>query len=106
MVASFIKSDIKTVLSSKVFGEDDGVVWNKTPVPDAIFDDEDVEVQMGEGPTEIISQPIVTGATCDFIGIKENDSIQVNGETLYVKNWKKDGTGIIEIFLHREKVIL
>lgn len=101
MSASFLKDDIDTILDDGVFGATGGCVWNGVKIDHVIFDDEDVEVTMGEGVAEIIPQPMLTGKTSDFSGIADGDSIRVLGETFRVKNWKKDGTGVIEIFLVR-----
>lgn len=101
MSASFLQDDIPTILDVKVFGVTGGCLWNGVRIDNVIFDDEDVEVTMGEGVTEIASQPMLTGHTADFIGIADGDSVQVSGETFEIKNWKKDGTGIIEIFMVR-----
>jgi hypothetical protein len=101
MTADFLKKDLDVIFSPNVFGETDGVVWNGVTVKDAIFDDESIETQMGEGVAEIIEQPMITGKTDDFVGIDTDDPIQVNGETFVVQNWKVDGTGVIEIFLTR-----
>ncbi len=103
MAASFIKNDLCVILSQKDFGNTGGIKWNGVDIEDVIFDDEDIEVQMGEGVAEIVPRPMLTGKTSDFIGILEDDAIQVNGETFTVKNWEKDGTGVIEIFLSRDK---
>ena len=101
MSASFLQDDIDTILDVKTFGVTGGCVWNGVKIEHVIFDDEDVEVTMGEGVAEIIPQPTLTGKTSDFSGIADGDSVQVLGETFEVKNWKKDGTGVIEIFLVR-----
>lgn len=102
MTAKFLEDDLDEIFSDTVFGNTGGVTWNGVVIADAIFDDESIEAQMGEGPAEIIPQPMITGKTKDFIGIDTDDPIQVNSETFYVKNWKPDGTGVIEIFLTRE----
>ena len=108
MSADFLKDDLDIILSKDVFGNDDGVTWNGVEVEDAIFDDESFEVQLGEGVPEIIEQPMITGKADDFIGIDTYDPIsilkdgEVTPETFIVKNWKVDGTGVIEIFLTRK----
>lgn len=102
MAASFLKTDLDEIFSDDVFGNTGGVVWNGVTVEDAIFDDESIEAQMGEGVAEIIPQPRIMGKTADFDGIDTDDPVQVKGETFYVKNWVPDGTGVIEIFLTRD----
>jgi len=101
MAADFLQTDMNIILSADIFGVTDGCVWAGVQVDDVIFDDEDVEVVMGEGVAEIIQQPMLTGKTVDFDGIAEDDSVLVGGETFTIKNWKKDGTGMIEIYLLR-----
>ena len=101
MSADFLIDDLDVIFSEDVFGNTGGVTWNGVLVKDAIFDDESIEAQMGEGVAEIIEQPMITGKAKDFIGIDTDDPILVNGETFAVKNWKVDGTGVIEIFLTR-----
>ncbi len=101
MVAKFIKDDIQKITTPKEFGVDDGITWNGVTVKNVIFDDEDIEVQTGEGVAHIMPQPSLTGSTSDFPGIQENDPVAVNGENFVVRNWKKDGTGQITIFLDR-----
>ena len=101
MSASFLKDDLDGIFNAREFGVTGGCVWNGVRIENVIFDDEDVEVVMGEGVAEIIPQPTLTGKTSDFSGIRDGDSIQVSGETFTIKNWKKDGTGVIEIYLVR-----
>jgi len=101
MSADFLTDDLDTVLSEKDFGHTGGVRWKDVLIKDVIFDDESIEAVMGEGVAEIIPQPMITGKTSDFIGIKVEDEFTINDEKFIVKNWKPDGTGIIEIFLER-----
>ena len=101
MVSKAFDRDFKHMLSPKVFGADGGCLWKGVEVEGVIFDDEAVAVSLGEGPTEIIQQPKITGRESDFIGLAEDDEIRVNGETFEVKNWMPDGTGEIVIFLER-----
>lgn len=101
MSASFLISDLSVILSQRDFGVTGGVTWHGVLIENVIFDDRDVEVGMGEGPTEIIPQPMLTGAAEDFVGIAESDPVTIGAETLVVSNWKVDGTGEIQIFLRR-----
>jgi hypothetical protein len=102
MPASFINDDLGLFFDGKDFGETETVLWNGVVVENVIFDDEDVEVSMGEGVGEIVPQPTLTGRTDDFTGIRTDDPVTIRGESFTVKNWKNDGTGMIEIFLTRE----
>jgi hypothetical protein len=102
MVASFITGDLNKLLASSDFSEASGDVLYNGVVVEGIFDDEDVEVGMGEGPTEIVAQPMFTGSSDDFVGIADNDVLTVRGEDFRISNWKDDGTGMIEVYLRRE----
>lgn len=102
MPAKFIDADIDHVLSDRDFGETEGtVIWQGVTIPNAIFDDEDVEIQVGEGTAEIIQQPMITAKTSYFPSIREGDTVSVDGETFRVKNYQRDGTGMILIYLDR-----
>ena len=100
MSADFLINDLDVILDRKVFGHV-AVAWKGAAIEDVIFDDEDVEVTMGEGHGEIVQQPTLTGKTKDFIGILFKDAVTVGTENFRIKNWKKDGTGVIEIYLER-----
>ena len=99
MVASFLTNDLVSIFSENVFAE--SVIWKGVTVPGCIYDDEDVEVGIGEGVAEIIPQPMLTARSTSFAGIADGDPIIVRGVTMTVKNWKDDGTGVIEIYLNR-----
>lgn len=101
MVAKFIKDDIRKITTPKEFGVDGGVVWNGVAISNVIFDDEDIEVQTGEGEAFIMERPTMVGSADDFTGIAANDPITCNGVTYWVRNWMRDGTGQIEIFLSK-----
>lgn len=99
MAGSFLDDDIPSFFASSDFGEANAVYGGNTVK--GIFDDEDVEVQMGEGVAEIIPQPMFTATASDFSSIAREQTLEVAGETFLIKNWKRDGTGLIEIFLKR-----
>lgn len=99
MPASFIANDVAHVTDSSVFGE--SVTWKGNAVT-AIFDDEDIEVTLGEGVAQIIPHAMLTGQTSDFPGIATGDVVVARGVTYHVKNWKRDGTGEIEVFLEKQ----
>jgi hypothetical protein len=101
MPAKFLQDDLDHVFAEEDFGVAGGCTWNGTPVANVIYDDMDVEVSLGERAAEIVKQPMLTGKTSDFVGIATNDSILVGTETFTVKNWVRDGTGTIEIYLNR-----
>jgi len=99
MPGSFLTDDLPVLFASTEFGEATATYEGSSVM--GIFDDEDVEVEMGEGIGEIIAQPMFTGRTSDFSGIARDQSMTVQGETFTIKNWKVDGTGMIEIYLRR-----
>lgn len=102
MPGAFLQDDLPFLFASSDFGEADGTgspTWKGTAVS-GIFDDDDVEVQMGEGVAEIVPQPMFSGSASDFVGIADGDAMVIRGETFTVKNWKIEA-GVIEIFLSR-----
>ena len=104
MPMAAIERDIPALLSSADFGEDVGAVRNgDTANPIAgIFDDEDIEEQLGEGATVLTPQAMFTCASSQVPGLAENDTFLIRGNTLVVKFWKDDGTGMVEIFFADE----
>lgn len=95
-----ILTDLAALFTSRDFGEDVGtVLWNNTLITGAIFDDEDVEVQMPDGQGEIIHQAMITGQSAQFVGIREKDPVVIRNRQYKVNYWKDDGTGVIEIYL-------
>ena len=100
MPGSFLEDDLTSLFASPDFGEADGTVtWAGVTISGGIFDDEDIELQLGEGVTEIAHQARFTGPSAEFVGIRDNDPMTIRGRQFRVKNWKDDGTGVIEIFL-------
>lgn len=97
MPNSIFDSDLSTFFAVSDFGT--AATYNGSAVT-GIFDDDDVEIQMGEGPTEIISQPTFTGQTTDFPGIADGDVMVIGGETFRIKNWMIEDV-IITVFLTR-----
>jgi len=99
MPGQFITDDLSVLFASSEFGEATATYEGSSVM--GIFDDEDVEAQMGEGVAEIIPQPMFTGRTSDFSGIARDQTMVIQSETFRIKNWKQDGTGMIEVFLER-----
>lgn len=99
MPASFISDDVAHVTGSDVFGET--VTWKGNSVT-AIFDDEDIEVEVGEGVAQIIPHAMLIGQTSDFPGIANGDVVVARSVTYHIKNWKRDGSGQIEVFLEKQ----
>lgn len=96
--AAFLANDLRFMVGSLPFGET--VYWRGNRLT-AIFDDEDVEVQLGEGPVQIVPSAVITGVESDFPNIAEDDPVVARNINYIVKNWKRDGTGMIEIFMER-----
>ena len=102
MAGSFLTNDLTAILASSDFGEASGsVTLAGVVIPNGIFDDEDIDVGMGEGVAQIVPQPIFTCASAHAVNIAENQIMVIQGTSFRVKNWKNDGTGMIEIYLER-----
>lgn len=99
MPGQFLTDDLSVLFASSEFGEATATYQGNAVI--GIFDDEDVEVQMGEGVAEIVPQPTFTGRSADFSGIARQQTMVIRSETFRIKNWKVDGTGVIEVFLER-----
>lgn len=100
MVGSFIKNDLKSTMSPREFGET-SVTWRGIPLTYAIFDDEDVEIETGDGVKEIYNQAILTTLSDHVTGIASGDPIVIDSTPYSVRSWKDDGTGLIEIYLEK-----
>ena len=97
-----LTDDLTAVFAASDFGEACGtVLFRGDPVTGAIFDDEDVEIQTGEGAAEIGHQCVLSGPSSQFPDIAENDPVTVRGVAYKVKFWMDDGTGVIEIHMVR-----
>ena len=102
MAGSFLTNDLTTILASSDFGEaGNSVTLAGVVIPNGIFDDEDIDVSMGEGVAQIVPQPIFTCATAHVPTIADGQIMIIRGETFKVQNWKQDGTGLTEIYLER-----
>jgi hypothetical protein len=97
-----ILTDLAALFTAREFGEVDGtVLFRGVVVPNAIFDDEDVEVELGDGTTEIVHQCVLTGPSASFPNIREGDQMTIRTRHYRVKYWNDDGTGVIEIHMVR-----
>jgi hypothetical protein len=95
-----LTTDLTAVFSDDAFGETAGSVrWRGVVIKGAIFDDEDIDVALGEGVGEIQHQAVLSGPSAQFPGIADGDPVIVRGRSFRVKNWKDDGTGVIDIWL-------
>lgn len=100
MAGSFLTNDLTTILASSDFGEaNNSVTLGGVIIPNGIFDDEDIDVNLGEGVAQIVPQPIFTCASAHAVGITEGQAMVIRGVSYTVQNWKDDGTGLIEIYL-------
>jgi hypothetical protein len=95
---SCLASDLSAVFSLGDFAE--RVTLNGGQIA-GHFDDEDIEANMGEGPTQIVPQPKFTCRSADATGIEEDQFLWRGTEQFRVKNWKDDGVGVIVIYLER-----
>lgn len=104
MPMSCLTTDLTALFSESDFGEVTGSVrWRGVVINGAIFDDEDVEISLGEGVGEIQHQAVLTSISSQFVGIADGDLMVARGRNFRVKNWKDDGTGVIDI--HLEEIL-
>lgn len=102
MPGAFLTEDLPALFEGNDFGEGAGIVtWKGTAINDVIWDDGDVEVTGPDGATQIVQQAMMTCKSSDFSGIALGDAVVRASVNFTVKNWKDDGTGVIEIFLER-----
>ena len=91
-----LDTDIDVIFSTGDFGE--VVTLNGVQIV-GHFDDEDIEANMGEGPTQIVPQPKFT---CRTLEVEEGQVlIRENSATFQVRAWKNDGVGVIILILER-----
>jgi hypothetical protein len=99
MPGSFLQNDLNQFLKGNDFGES-GVLWKGVSIENVIYDEEDVEEQLGEGPTQIVTERRLMGKTADFPSIQSDDPVTIGGSTFYVSHWIDDGTGMITVYLN------
>ena len=90
-----LDADLDAIFSTDDFGET--VTLNGVEIV-GHFDDEDIEANMGEGPTQIVAQPKFT---CKLLDVEEDQILMRGAERFIVRNWKRDGVGVIILFLER-----
>ena len=95
---SCLTADLDAIFSTGDFGET--VTLNGSQVV-GHFDDEDIEANMGEGPTQIVPQPKFTCPSSKVPALSEDQTLWRGTEQFRVKNWKNDGVGVIIIYLER-----
>jgi hypothetical protein len=95
-------NDLPVFFAARDFGvAENSVTWRGAHVT-GIFEDKDVEVATGEGVAQIVRQPVFTSSSSQFPGIADGDAFVTDGIAYLVKNWKDDGSGVIEIYLERD----
>jgi hypothetical protein len=99
MPGNFLTNDLSKILKNKEFAS---MALYKGALILGVFDDEDVEAQMGDGTIRIVPQCIFTGRSEDLPGIAESDEIVIDNVTYAVRFWMDDGTGMIDV--HMEKI--
>ena len=97
MAGSFIQNDLSAIFSQCDFAET--VVLDGVTIPQAIFDDGDVEVNNGEGVAQIVPRPMVQLPTSYLDNLVDGSVVIARGKTYRVANWKHDGTGVTELYL-------
>ena len=85
------------------FGEQGGAIRasdGSTTIP-GIFDDEDVEVVSGEGTAVLVAQAVFTCAASKVPNPVEGELFTIDGRSLALRYWKRDGVGMIELFFEK-----
>jgi hypothetical protein len=94
-----LDSDLAVIFGTDDFGE--VVVLDGVQIT-GHFDDEDIEANMGEGPTQIVPQPKFTCPSSAVPDLEEDQVlVRASSRNYLVKNWKNDGVGVIIIYLER-----
>lgn len=101
MAGAFLTNDLNAIFAASDFGVASNAVTHRGgAVPTGIFEEDDTEVVMGEGVSQIVRVPMFTGREEDFPVIADGDAFTVSGESFVVKNWERE-SGIITIMLER-----
>ncbi len=101
MSGSFLTDD----LSSVFYTGDFSIVGTYTPSGgspasvNGIFDDEDLEVDAGDGSLVLQRSAKFTCSSGDVTGIAEGDAFTIAAVSYTVAYFKDDGTGVVEIYL-------
>jgi hypothetical protein len=99
-----LETDLDTVFSARHFGEDDDVKYQGVgqTIP-GIFDNEDIEEQLGEGGVVLVPQAMFTCALSKVPDLKKDDYLTIRGRKWTIMFWKRDGAGVVEIFLEKRE---
>lgn len=96
-----LATDLATVFSSGDFAEGEGTVTLDGAALDGtgIFDNADMEVSMGEGPSQITPVPMFTCPASLVPDIADGQIMVIRSKSYRVTHWKDDETGVIVIYL-------
>ena len=101
MSGSFLTDDLSLVFSTGDFS----VAGTYTPsggspvTVNGIFDDEDIEVDQGDGGMVLQRSAKFTCSSSDVTSVAEDDAFTINSVSYTVAFFKDDGTGVVEIYL-------
>lgn len=100
MVMKCLETDLGAIFASSEFGEAEfSASLNGVPLKFGIFDDEDVEIALGEGVGQIVPQPKFTCPSSQVPSIAAEQPMVIRGRDFTVKHWKNNGVGEITIYL-------
>lgn len=101
MSASFLTSDLSAIFAVADFSV--AATYTKadtsTSTVNGIFDDEDLEVDAGDGSVVLQRSAKFTCASADVSGVVEDEGMTIGGKEYTISYVKNDGTGTIELFL-------
>jgi len=101
VTGSFITDDLSVVFGTADFSL--AVTYTAAggspTTVNGIFDDEDIEVDAGDGSVMLQASAKFTCASGDVTGIAEDDAFTIASVSYTVAYVKDDGTGVVEIFL-------
>ncbi len=98
MAGSWITDDLVTMLEVDEFASD--VTWVEGgQTIQGIFDDEDQEIEIGDGTSMIHSAARLT--TQSYYGVSQGDTLTINMVAYEVSHKVDDGTGGVVLHLER-----
>jgi hypothetical protein len=98
MPGNFLTTDLDKILKVEELAS--MALYDSTLVL-GVFDNEDIEVQMGDGTIRIINQCLFTAKSEDFPDIAEGEVIVISDVSYAIQSWSDDGTGMIEIQMEK-----
>jgi len=99
MPGSFLTTDLTKILKTTEIAS--MATYDGTLVL-GVFDDEDNEVQMGDGTIRVMRQCSFTGRAEDFPDIAEGQTVVIDAVTYVIHSWMDDGTGMIDIEMEKQ----